>query len=329
MSQCSLRPDGKIMHPDGCNLRPDDTFLRPDGLYLFSVIFSPEVDQIKLVLYNQMHIDQALELLRAVPGSQEVLTVRLLPTEGDDDPVPEVPSVNPTMERAVMHPKHMEGRAPPKISRERGISTHMSLALGLQDQESYSRLIHYLQQQDQLDPIPVEALGNCMFSSIRRAIDVPLEYQNVHLRRQIVMMLANNAYFFIPLLKNSIMATYGHPRMEEEEFNRRRAAGELSQQQIDDQECPGPFSFYGYLRALLVDGFWGDEIVLTAISMMFQCGVTVLDASTYHQTKVRHNKSLKDADIVLVHCQGRHYVPVCKYPTCIPLAPRRILSAPQ
>ena len=276
-----------------------------------------------------MHIDQALELLRAVPGSQEVLTVRLLPTEGDDDPVPEVPSVNPTMERAVMHPKHIEGSGPPKISRERGISTHMSLALGLQDQESYSRLIRYLQQHDQLDPIPVEALGNCMFSSIRRAIDVPLEYQNVHLRRQIVMMLANNAYFFIPLLKNSIMAIYGHPRMEEEEFNRRRAAGELSQQQIDDQECPGPFSFYGYLRALLVDGFWGDEIVLTAISMMFQCGVTVLDASTYHQTKVRHNKSLKDADIVLVHCQGRHYVPVCKYPTRIPLAPRCILSAPQ
>ena len=317
------------MHPDSCKLHPDDTFLCPDGLYLFSVIFSPEVDQIKLVLYNQMHIDQALELLRAVPGSQEVLTVRLLPTEGDDDPVPEVPSVNPTMERAVMHPKHIEGRAPPKISRERGISTHMSLALGLQDQESYSRLIRYLQQHDQLDPIPVEALGNCMFSSIRRAIDVPLEYQNVHLRRQIVMVLANNAYFFIPLLKNSIMAIYGHPRMEEEEFNRRRAASELSQQQIDDQECPGPFSFYGYLRALLVDGFWGDEIVLMAISMMFQCGVTILDASTYHQTKVRHNKSLKDADIVLVHCQGRHYVPVCKYPTRIPLAPRCTLSAPQ
>ena len=143
------------MRPDVCTLRPDYTFLRPDCLFLFSNIFSPEVDQIKLVLYNQMHIDQALELVRAVPGSQEVLTVRLLSTEGDDVPVPEVPSVNPTMERAVMHPKHIEGKAPSKISRERDISTHMSLALGLEDQESYSRLIHYLQQHDQLDPIPV------------------------------------------------------------------------------------------------------------------------------------------------------------------------------
>ena len=114
------------------------------------------------------------------------------------------------------------------------------------------------------------------------------------------------------LLRNSIMATYGHPRMEQEEFNRRYEAGQFSKQQIDDQECSGPFSFYGYLKALLSDGFWGDEIVLTIISMMFQCGITVLNADNYLQTKIRHNTLLKDADITLVHCQGRHYVPVCK-----------------
>ena len=116
----------------------------------------------------------------------------------------------------------------------------------------------------------------------------------------------------MPLLRNSIMATYGHPRMEQKEFNRRYEAGQLSQQWIDDQECPGPFSFYGYLKALLSDGFWGDEIVLIIISMMFQCGITVLNADNYLQTKIRHNTLLKDADIALVPCQGRHYAPVCK-----------------
>ena len=127
------------------------------------------------------------------------------------------------------------------------------------------------------------------------------------------MTLANHCSFFMPLLKNSIMATYGHPRMEEDVFIRKHAAGELSQQQIDDQECPGPYSFYGYLMALLRDGFWGDEIVLTIVSMMFQCGITVLNANNFLQTKIWHNTPLKDADIILVHCQGRHYVPVCKY----------------
>ena len=127
------------------------------------------------------------------------------------------------------------------------------------------------------------------------------------------MTLANHCNFFLPLLKNSIMATYGHPRMPESEFLRLRAAGELSQQQIDDQECPGLFSYFGYLTALLEDG---DEIVLAVISMMFQCGITVLNADSFLQMKIRHDKSLKDADIVLIHCQGRHYVPVCKYHTC-------------
>ena len=113
----------------------------------------------------------------------EVLTVGLLPTEGDQEPAPVIPPADPTMVQAIDHSLHVEGEVPPEIPQERDISTHMSLALGLQDQETYSRLIRYLQGHDKLDPVPVEAMGNCMFSSIRRAIDVPLEYQNVHLRR--------------------------------------------------------------------------------------------------------------------------------------------------
>ena len=230
----------------------------------------------------------------------------------DQEPTPAIPPADPTMVQAIDHSLHVEGEVPPKIPEEKDISTHMSLALGLQNQETYSRLIRYLQGHEQLDPIPVEAMGNCMFCSVRRAIDVPMEYKNVHLRRQIVMVLSNNCNFFMPLPRNSIMATYGHPRMEQEEFNRRCETGPLSQQQIDDQDCPGPFSFYGHLKALLSDGFWGNEIVLTIISMMFQCGINVLNADNYLQTKIRHNTLLKDADITLVHCQGRYYVPVCK-----------------
>ena len=88
-----------------------------------------------------MHIDQAVELVRAVPGCMDVLTVGLLPTEGDQKPIPAVPPANPTMVQAVDHSSHVEGDIPPRIPQERDISTHMSLALGLQDQETYSRLI--------------------------------------------------------------------------------------------------------------------------------------------------------------------------------------------
>ena len=155
----------------------------PQWFILITVVFTTEVDQINLVLYNQMHINQPLELVKRVPGSMEVLTVGLLPTEGDQKPAPAIPPADLTMVQAIDHSLNVEGEVPPEIPQERHISTHMSLALGLQDQETYSRLIRYLQGHEQLDPIPVEAMGNCMFSSIRRAIDVPLEYQNVHLRR--------------------------------------------------------------------------------------------------------------------------------------------------
>ena len=113
----------------------------------------------------------------------KMLTVGLLPTECDQEPAPAVPPANPTMTHSIDHSLHVEGEVPPEIPEERDISTHMSLALGLQDQKTYSRLIKYLQGHEQLDPIPVEAMGNCLFSSIQRAIDVPLEYQNIHLRR--------------------------------------------------------------------------------------------------------------------------------------------------
>ena len=43
--------------------------------------------------------------------------------------------------------------------------------------------------------------------------------------------------------------------------------------------------------------------------MMFQCGVTILDADTYFQTKIPHNTLLRNANIALVHCQGQHYIP--------------------
>ena len=77
------------------------------------------------------------------------------------------------------------------------------------------------------------------------------------------------------------MATCGHPRMPESEFFHVCTTRELSQQQIDDQECPGPFSYFGYLMGLLGDGFWGDEIMLAVVSMMFQCGITVLNADSF------------------------------------------------
>ena len=152
--------------------------------------------------------------------------------------------------------------------------------------------------------IPVEANGNCLFFSVRRAVDRPLEYQTIHLKRQLAMMMANHHTFLFPILKASIATTYGFPRMSEEDYLQKYNDGTLTQNEADDHNTPGPSSYLGYMQALLKEGFWGDELCLALISMMWQISITVLKEETFHQIKFRHSEILKDTNLVLVHCQG-------------------------
>ena len=101
-----------------------------------------------------------------------------------------------------------------------------------------------------------------------------------------------------------IAATYGFPRLPEEEYLQKYNDGTLTQEEAEDHNTPGPFSYLGYMKALLTNGFWGDELCLALISMMWQISITVLKGETFHQIKFRHTELLKNADLVLVHCQG-------------------------
>ena len=104
-----MAPQQLRLVPQRLHSVPQQLILAPQWLFITSAIFTAEVDQINLVLYNQMHVDQALELVKRVPGSMEVLTVGLLPTEGDQEPTPAVPPANPTVVQAIDHSLHVEG----------------------------------------------------------------------------------------------------------------------------------------------------------------------------------------------------------------------------
>ena len=64
-------------------------------------------------------------------------------------------------------------------------------------------------------------------------------------------MLANNKEFFFQLLKEHIQGTYGFLRQDEEEYQQKYRDGLLTDQEVQDHNCPGPFSFHSYLMALL------------------------------------------------------------------------------
>ena len=111
------------------------------------------------VLYNDLHVLQAFTIVSQNLELMEVLQMPLQVT-GDQEPVGEPPQPNPVMRAAIKPVDKREGTIPAPIPNEREYSTHASLALGLANQESYSRLSRYLQSVAKLDMIPVEANGN-------------------------------------------------------------------------------------------------------------------------------------------------------------------------
>ena len=179
----------------------------------------------------------------------------LLQVTGDQEPVGEPPQPNPLMKAAIKPVDKREGMIPAPIPNEREYSTHASLALGLANQESYSRLSRYLQSVAKVHMIPVEANGNCLFSSIWMAVDRPLEYQTIHFKRQLIIMMVNHHAFLFLLVKATITSTCGFLHMPEDEYQLKYNEGTLTKEEADDHSTPGPFSYLGYMKALLKEGF--------------------------------------------------------------------------
>ena len=275
-------------------------------------------------------MQQALALVAASEVYSEVLHLEDEPRvegqadEGGDDDQPQVVQAaapSPVLKAAIIRPKdrHVEGKVPPHFPEQASYSFHASTSLCFENQEQYTRLAHYMYSRGGYDCVPVAPDGSCMFSSLRRVISAPFEYRNIHLRRQLVVTLANHKEFFFNLLKEHIQGTYGFPRLSDKEYQQKYDEGLLTDQEVQDHNCPGPFSFHSYLSALLSPEMWGDEQVLCLCSMMWQIGLTVVSAETFTQIRFRHRSSLERADRVLVMCQGQHYVPACKYPSFVSL----------
>ena len=69
-----------------------------------------------------------------------------------------------------------------------------------------------------------------------------------------------------------------------------------------------PLSFKEYLRCLLRKDFWGDEIVLYAISCMWHLKITVLNTQTLQEYQIRHDRVTDHADAVLTFLRNHFNV---------------------
>ena len=112
--------------------------------------FQTAVNNIHLVLYGDLHVQQALALVAADEAYSEVLQLEFEPREeGQDDEQPQVlqaATPNPVLDAAIMKTKdqHIEGDAPPHFPEQASYSSHASSSLCLDNQEQYSRITHYM-----------------------------------------------------------------------------------------------------------------------------------------------------------------------------------------
>ena len=111
---------------------------------------STEATEVHLTLFNDMHVQQAMSLVYQHPELTEVLKLQMHVTEGQE-PVDEPQPIDPVVQATIKPVNKREGSIPAPIPSEREHSSHASLTLGLNSQEAYSRLSHYLQSIAKLD----------------------------------------------------------------------------------------------------------------------------------------------------------------------------------
>ena len=70
----------------------------------------------------------------------------------------------------------------------------------------------------------------------------------------------------------------------------------------------GPFSYKNYCCHVLDRRFWGNALILYAISCMWALKITIVNSKTLEEYRVRHNAPLRRADISVVFNASCHYM---------------------
>ena len=129
-----------------------------------------------------------------------------------------------------------------------------------------------------------------MFSVIKRALGVRHKgatedpfYPTHYFRCQVMVWMVQNRQWVLYNKHEALEANYG---IEEESAT-----------------FKGPLTFKSYCQHLLDKRFWGDEVVLYAISTMWNLRIIVFNSKTNED----HNAVMDLADINMVYNVGNHY----------------------
>ena len=220
------------------------------------------------------------------------------------------------LDRTLSHCSEVQGSIPPHNDSLRAVDLPFNREFGYSNMEGIIRLLDYGEQQGGFVPLTSQLKGSCLFSSFRKSIICPFEFTNTHLRRMLVMFICEHLDSLYPMLRLSISGNYGHITVHATEYNRLKGLAHptaIQRQQIEEYEEPGPFSIITYMENLLRPSFYGEEICLRLLSMIFQVRLTVLDSTSFIAIKIRHENRPLNADVILVHVDRCHYIPLGEF----------------
>ena len=138
--------------------------------------------------------------------------------------------------------------------------------------------------------LQVDLSGNCLFGALKRSLtvcnnsasgrDAPY-FPNCYFQRQVVNYIINHR---CPIYHNkyeALMSLYGVEGTD------------------PSRDWNLPLSFKQYLRWLLKKSFWGDKIVLYAVSCMWRLKITILNTKTLQEYRIQHDRTMDHANTVL------------------------------
>ena len=117
-------------------------------------------------------------------------------------------------------------------------------------------------------------------------------FPNRYLRRMVVTFLVNHRQLVIKNKYMSLVSQYGV-----------QVEGAADQ----GRGWVPPLSYRQYLHLLLRRDFWGDEVVLYAVSCMWKVKITVLNMKTLQEYRIRHDRRMEDTDIVITYNGHNHF----------------------
>ena len=179
--------------------------------------------------------------------------------------------------------------------------------------EYYTRNIDYAQKNGGYVPKASQQRGSCLFHSVRKSITCPREFSNSHPRRITFSFIVDNFELLWPMLHFAIKGNYGHLRLTTDQFREKKRLGTVTDREREEYFKLGPFSVVTYLEQLMRLGFCGEEICLLIISMMWKIGITIINGHTLKPIKIRHRNLTMKANMVLMHCNNAHYIPLCEF----------------